>query len=71
MIYTAPREIVGSIGGIEIKEMKSRDKSFCCGVWWWKNVDGRKHRKKVNVERSQEAIDTGADELLLLVLSAT
>jgi len=63
-IYTAPREIVGSIGGIEIREMKRQGtQSFCCGAgggrMWMEESVG----KKVNIERSQEAIDTGADEV--------
>jgi Fe-S oxidoreductase/nitrate reductase gamma subunit len=63
-IYTAPREIVGSIGGIEIREMKRQGtKSFCCGAgggrMWMEESTGQ----KVNIERSQEAIDTGADEV--------
>ena len=63
-IYTAPREIVGSIGGIEIREMKRQGtKSFCCGAgggrMWMEESVG----KKVNIERSQEAIETGADEV--------
>ncbi len=63
-IYTAPREIVGSIGGIEIREMKRQGtQSFCCGAgggrMWMEESVG----KKVNIERSQEAIETGADEV--------
>ena len=63
-IYTAPREIVGSIGGIEITEMKRQGtKSFCCGAgggrMWMEESVG----KKVNIERSQEAIETRADEV--------
>ena len=49
-IYTAPREIVGSIGGIEIREMKRQGtKSFCCGagggrMWMEENTGKNKER---------------------------
>ena len=63
-IYTAPREIVGSIGGIEIREMKRQGTtSFCCGAgggrMWMEEATG----KKVNIERVEEAVETGADEV--------
>ena len=63
-IYTAPREIVGSIGGIEIREMKRQGtNSFCCGAgggrMWMEEATG----KKVNIERVEEAIETGANEV--------
>ena len=63
-IYTAPREILGSIGGIEVREMKRQGtNSFCCGAgggrMWMEESTG----KKVNIERSEEAIETGADEI--------
>ena len=63
-IYTAPREILGSIGGIEVREMKRQGtNSFCCGAgggrMWMEESTG----KKVNIERSEEAIETGADEV--------
>ena len=60
----APREIVGSIGGIEIREMKRQGtKSFCCGAgggrMWMEESEG----KKINIERVTEAVETGADEV--------
>ncbi len=63
-IYMAPREIVGSIGGIEIREMKRQGtKSFCCGAgggrMWMEESEG----KKINIERVTEAVETGADEV--------
>jgi len=63
-IYMAPREIVGSIGGIEIREMpRQGTESFCCGAgggrMWMEESEG----KKINIERVTEAIETGADEV--------
>jgi len=63
-IYMAPREILGSIGGIEIREMpRHGTKSFCCGAgggrMWMEESEG----KKINIERITEAIETGADEV--------
>ena len=63
-IYMAPREIVGSIGGIEIREMKRQGtQSFCCGAgggrMWMEESEGR----KINIERVTEAVETGADEV--------
>ena len=63
-IYMAPREILGSIGGIEIREMpRHGTKSFCCGAgggrMWMEESEG----KKINIERITEAIETGADQV--------
>ena len=63
-IYMAPREILGSIGGIEIREMpRQGTQSFCCGAgggrMWMEESEG----KKINIERITEAVGTGADEV--------
>ena len=63
-IYMAPREIIGSIGGIEIREMpRHGTQSFCCGAgggrMWMEESEG----KKINIERITEAVGTGADEV--------
>ena len=60
-IYLAPRRVLGSLKGIEIVEMgRSGTKGMCCGAggarMWMEESTG----KKVNTERSQEAIATGA-----------
>ena len=60
-IYLAPRKVIGSLKGIEIVEMgRNGTKGMCCGAggarMWMEESIG----KKVNDERAQEAIATGA-----------
>jgi Fe-S oxidoreductase/nitrate reductase gamma subunit len=60
-IYLAPRNVVGSIAGVEVVEMgRSGTAGMCCGAggarMWMEETVG----KKVNDERAQEAIATGA-----------
>ena len=60
-IYIAPRKVVGSIKGLQIIEMpRNGTKGMCCGAggarMWMEESIGT----KVNDERAQEAISTGA-----------
>jgi Fe-S oxidoreductase/nitrate reductase gamma subunit len=63
-VYLAPRRVVGSLAGIDLVEMpRNGTKSMCCGaggarMWMEENIG-----KKVNTERSQEAIATGASRI--------
>lgn len=63
-VYLAPRKVVGSLGGIDIVEMpRNGTKGMCCGAggarMWMEETIG----KKVNVERTQEALATGAQRI--------
>jgi Fe-S oxidoreductase/nitrate reductase gamma subunit len=63
-IYLAPRRVIGSIGGIEVVEAgRNGTKGMCCGAggarMWMEETIG----KKVNDERSQELIATGASRI--------
>ncbi|MFM9137452.1 MAG: heterodisulfide reductase-related iron-sulfur binding cluster [Actinomycetota bacterium] len=60
-VYMAPRNVVGSIKGVEVVEMpRNGTKGMCCGaggarMWMEENIG-----TKVNDERAAEAISTGA-----------
>ncbi len=62
-IYEEPRKVLGNIVAAErLKEMpRNRETSFCCGAgggrMWLEETIG----KRINVERAEEAINTGAE----------
>ena len=63
-VYMAPRKVLGSLKGIDIVEMsQSGSRGMCCGAggarMWMEESIG----KKVNTERSQQAIATGASRV--------
>ncbi len=61
-VYIDPREVVGSTG--ELVEMeRSGTESFCCGAGGARFFMEEQTGKKVNIERSEEAIATGAQEI--------
>jgi Fe-S oxidoreductase len=62
-VYLAPRQVAGS-GGDEVVEMERHGtRALCCGAgggrFWMEETIG----KKVNNERAEEALGTGADEI--------
>jgi Fe-S oxidoreductase len=63
-VYLSPRNVVGSIGGIEVVEAeRNGTKAMCCGaggarMWMEEHVG-----KQINVERSQELLATGATRI--------
>ena len=63
-VYLAPRNVIGASGDIEVVEMpRHGTRALCCGAggarFWMEEQTG----KKVNIERAEEALATGADEI--------
>jgi len=63
-VYLAPRRVVGSLAGIDLVEMpRNGTRGMCCGAggarMWMEESIG----KKVNDERAQEALSTGASRV--------
>jgi Fe-S oxidoreductase len=61
-VYDEPRGVLSSVPGVELTEMhRCRSKGFCCGaggarMWLEENIGTR-----INVNRTDEALGTGAD----------
>ena len=60
-IYEAPREVLEALDAELVEMKRSRAKGFCCGAGgaqMWKEPEPG--RKDVNVDRAEEALNTGA-----------
>ncbi|MDQ2796318.1 MAG: heterodisulfide reductase-related iron-sulfur binding cluster [Actinomycetota bacterium] len=61
-VYTPPREVLGAIQGLRSQEMhRCKDRGFCCGAggarFWMEEKIG----KRINVERTEEALGLDPD----------
>ncbi len=62
-IYEEPRELVGA-AGVTLTEMpRHADRSFCCGAGGARMWMEEKIGKRVNLERVDEALGTGAEKI--------
>lgn len=64
-IYTEPRAILHTITGLAVLEMeRNREKGFCCGAgggrMWLEEHIG----KRINLERTEQALTTGANTIV-------
>lgn len=62
-IYDAPRDLLSSVPGVELVEMRhTRSGATCCAGGTWSNCD--RFAKQIQVQRLREAKATGADTLV-------
>lgn len=60
-IYSQPRESIESVKGIDLVEMtRTKDKGLCCGAGGGRMFLEETEGKRVNIERTEEALATGA-----------
>jgi hypothetical protein len=63
-VYSPPRELLQVLPGAELVEMeRNSERSFCCGAggarMWMEETIG----ERINVNRTNEAVGTGADQI--------
>ena len=65
-VYAAPRELIGALPGVELKEMeRSGITSFCCGAGGARMWMEEKLGTRINLNRTKEAVATGADRIAI------
>ncbi len=63
-VYDSPRNSLNRIGELELKEMdRKKSKGFCCGAGGGRMFLEDEEGGRINVERTQEALGTGADTI--------
>ncbi len=63
-VYTPPRELIGATG-VTLTEMpRNADRSFCCGAGGARMWMEEKVGKRINLERTDEALGTGAKTIV-------
>jgi Fe-S oxidoreductase len=65
-VYAPPRELIGALPGVELREMpRTAEKSFCCGAGGARMWMEEKLGTRVNTNRTQEALATGAERIAI------
>jgi Fe-S oxidoreductase len=64
-VVEAPRDILGSVPGLELREMERNGRNtFCCGAgggrMWMEETRGT----RINAERTRQALETGASTVV-------
>ncbi len=65
-VYAPPRELIGALPGVEYREMeRSGERSFCCGAGGARMWMEEKLGTRINGNRVDEALATGADRIAI------
>ncbi|MGD8150798.1 (Fe-S)-binding protein [Ornithinimicrobium sp. Y1694] len=65
-VYAPPRELLGALPGVEMREMpRHAEKSFCCGAGGARMWMEEKIGTRININRTEEALATGADRIAI------
>lgn len=63
-IYEAPRKVLEALDAELVEMKRCKTKGFCCGAGGAQMFkDAEKGNKEVNIERTEEALETGADTI--------
>ena len=63
-VYAPPRELLQILPGVEYAEMeRSKEKSFCCGAGGARMWMEEKLGTRINTNRTEEALATGAERI--------
>jgi Cysteine-rich domain len=63
-VYTPPRELLNVIPDAELTEMpRNSERSFCCGAGGARMWMEEKTGERINMNRTTEAVATGADQI--------
>jgi len=65
-IYDAPRNILKNVKGLEVIEPnRNKDRGLCCGAGGGRMFMEETVGKRVNIERTEELLSTGATTIAL------
>jgi Fe-S oxidoreductase len=65
-VYAPPRELIGALPGVELREMpRAREQSFCCGAGGARMWMEEKLGTRINTNRTEEALATGAERIAI------